>query len=73
MIDKDKLAAALGIDKDEQAVLDAGSSHRFGCRCRVCLAWWKMMGPQDADEEGNGTDYGPFTAEEVRNAPSAED
>lgn len=62
-------AKALGITADEQAVLDAGSNHKFGCRCRLCLSWWVLMGPQDPD--GAREDYGPFTAAEIHAAKKA--
>lgn len=63
--EKDRLARLLGISKEDQQVLDAGSAHSFNCRCETCRRWWKKMGPQDADENGRGTDYGPFTKEEI--------
>jgi len=62
---KDALARALGISPEDQQSLDAGGGHHYTCRCETCRKWWKLMGPADADEDGKGTDYGPFTKEEV--------
>lgn len=58
---RDRLAAAMGIPADEQAILDAGSRHGGRCRCETCLRWWVLMGP-DGGEPGQ---YGPFTRAEV--------
>ncbi len=61
-------AQAAGISPEEQAVLDAGSSHHFRCRCETCLQWWKLMGPENAEQIGMPDyvpEYGPFTPEEV--------
>lgn len=55
---KDKLADALGIDKDTQQILDIGSSHNSSCRCEICRQWWIAMGP-------DGDSYGPFTRDEI--------
>lgn len=63
-ITHDELARRLGIEPDEQAVLDSGSSHPYTCRCEVCLNWWVMMGPEDL---ANPT-YGPFTEAEIEAA-----
>ena len=61
------LAPVLKISQEEDAVLTAGSNHKFLCRCKVCLAWWVMMGPQDGDSD----DYGPFSSEEIKYAKIA--
>lgn len=61
MLDKDKLAKILGIPKETQNILDAGSSHKPSCRCETCRRWWQKMGPED-DPRGP---YGPFTIEEI--------
>ena len=58
---KDLMADALGITKQEQEVLDAGSSHNYNCRCDTCLQWWIEVGP-DGGEPG---EYGPFSRDEV--------
>lgn len=63
-----QLGDALGIPEAEQKILDAGSNHIFGCRCETCRQWWKLMGPADADDDGNGSDYGPFSKEEIENS-----
>lgn len=55
---KNKLADALGIDKDTQQILDTGSNHHYGCRCEICRQWWIAMGP-------DGASYGPFTRDEI--------
>lgn len=60
---KDKLAAALGIPKEEQVVLDVGSNHPYTCKCSVCLEWWLQMGPED-DGTPEGS-YGPSTKAEI--------
>ena len=58
----DQVAVALGITSEEQAVLD--TNHRYGCRCDTCKRWWKLMGPEDYDENGKPL-YGPFSQEEI--------
>lgn len=55
---KDKLAKALGIPPEEQAVLDSGGDHPFTCTCETCRNWWKLMGP-------DGDTYGPFKPEDI--------
>lgn len=62
---KDAFAKALGITPPSQKFLDAGSEHRYDCRCRVCLQWWIEMGPEDPDEPDS---YGPFGIEEINRA-----
>lgn len=42
------------------AVLWLASDHPGECRCRLCLDWWRIMGPDPA----NGK-HGPFSVEEV--------
>lgn len=38
--------------QDEQARIDEASEHPYECRCKICLAWWKAVGPErDGDEE----------------------
>lgn len=60
---KDRLAAALGIPKNVQRVLDVGGSHPYSCRCDVCKEFWREMGPE---QNGEGSvSYGPFTREEI--------
>ena len=61
MLDKDKLAKALGLDKETQNTLDAGNAHPVHCTCETCKRWWQAMGPED-DPRGP---YGPFTIEEI--------
>ena len=64
----DNLAKQLGIPKDVQDTLDAGSAHPFTCRCDTCRKWWKAMGPQNMDESALPSfvpDYGPFSREEI--------
>jgi hypothetical protein len=39
----DRLAKALGIPKEEQAALDAGSDHPYSCTCGTCREWWRLI------------------------------
>jgi len=69
MIDKDKLAKALGIDKETQNILDAGNKHDLSCRCDTCKRWWQAMGPEDDPRRP----YEPFTIEEIEdNTPTGQ-
>lgn len=58
---KNQLAEILDISKRDQEILDAGSDHAYKCRCRKCLQWWVLMGP----DGGKAGKYGPFTRDEV--------
>lgn len=65
----DNLAASLGISKEVQATLDVGSNHDRKCRCKTCHKWWRLMGPQnaeDADQPGYVPNYGPFRPNEFK-------
>ena len=65
-IDRDKLAKALGIDKETQNILDAGGSHGLSCRCETCRRWWQEMGPEDDPRRP----YGPFAIDEIEDDTS---
>jgi hypothetical protein len=56
---KDKLAAAMGIPKRDQDIMDAAMNHDIDCKCETCKEYWRLVGPE---EDGN---YGPFTKEEI--------
>ena len=63
---RDKLAATLEISPEERAVLD--TNHPYLCRCDVCRRWWKLMGPENAEDAGMPNyepRYGPFSAREI--------
>lgn len=57
---KDKLAKALGISKEDQQILDIGAGHPYTCRCGVCKEFWQEMGPEEPENP-----YGPFTIAEI--------
>lgn len=61
MLDKDKLANALGISKEDRDILDVGSDHHFLCTCETCRQWWLCVGPED----NPGSPYGPFSIEQI--------
>jgi len=56
----DKIACALGIDKETQSILDIGSAHPPNCLCETCRRWWRHVGPETAEHP-----YGPFSIEEI--------
>ena len=47
------------------AILVFGSDHPYTCKCKICLGWWLMVGPEETE---TGWNVGPFTREEFEAA-----
>lgn len=48
------------IPEEQRRILKEGASHPYGCRCAVCLTYWRMIGRDPITGR-----YGPFTDKEV--------
>lgn len=49
---------------NEKQILDLGASHKYTCKCEICRQYWKLVGPEEIDEQGDKL-YGPFYEAEV--------
>lgn len=63
---KDKFIKNLNIPLKEASVLSAGASHKYNCKCKICEAYWCLV--KSANEDEDNPDYGPFSAEEIKEA-----
>lgn len=42
-----EFAKQLGIDSEEQHILDIGASHPYNCTCETCMKYWELMPPEE--------------------------